>query len=393
MMTATPDDARFNASAPLLPGAVIGVFGSGQLGRMLALAARAMGYRIHTFSPERGSPTGQVADREVAAAYTDDAAVRDFVRHVDVVTFEFENVPASVAQIAAAAGKPVRPDGSVLYITQQRLREKEFLAAQGLPVTPFVAVAGEEELTTALARLGTPAVLKTAAFGYDGKGQVRIDRPADAAAAFAAIGRQPAILEAFVDFTHELSVVAARGVDGSFACWSLCENHHRHHILDLTLAPARVPAPVAEQATALARRVLAALDVVGVLCVELFLTGDGRLLINELAPRPHNSGHWTIEGAATSQFEQQARAVLGLPLGSTEQLRPAAMANLLGDLWAAGEPDWAAALAVPGVKLHLYGKEAARAGRKMGHLTAIGATIDEAAERALAARRALTARR
>jgi 5-(carboxyamino)imidazole ribonucleotide synthase len=315
------------------------------------------------------------------------------VRHVDVVTFEFENVPASVAQIAAAAGKPVRPGGRVLYITQQRLREKEFLAAQGLPVTPFAMVTTEEELNTALARLGTPAVLKTAAFGYDGKGQVRIDRPADAAAAFAAIGRQPAILEAFVNFTHELSVVAARGVDGGFACWSLCENHHRHHILDLTLAPARVPAAVAAQAAALAHQVLAALGVVGVLCVELFLTGDGLLLINELAPRPHNSGHWTIEGAATSQFEQQARAVLGLPLGATEQVRPAAMANLLGDLWAAGEPDWAAALAVPGVKLHLYGKEAARAGRKMGHLTAIGATIDEAAERVLAARRALTAGR
>ncbi|HRA64950.1 MAG TPA: 5-(carboxyamino)imidazole ribonucleotide synthase, partial [Caldilinea sp.] len=344
-----------NHKTILPPPAVIGVFGSGQLGRMLALAARRMGYRIHTFSPERHSPTGQIADREVCAAYDDLDAVRDFVRQVAVVTFEFENVAAEVAQVAAEEGVPVRPGGHVLHTTQQRLREKRFLAAAGLPVTPFADVTTEAELSAAIAQIGAPAVLKTAAFGYDGKGQARIDDATQALTAWEAIGRQEAILESFVDFERELSVVAARGLDGSFAHWGVIENAHRHHILDLSTAPAAVDPRVADAAVALARSVLAQLDVVGVLCVEMFLDHRGRLLINELAPRPHNSGHLTIEASATSQFEQQARAICGLPLGSTEMLRPAAMANLLGDLWEQGEPNWAAALAVSGVKLHLYG--------------------------------------
>ena len=374
---------------PILPPAVIGVFGSGQLGRMLALAARHMGYRIHTFSPECPSPTGQVADHAVCAPYEDLDAVADFVRHVDVVTFEFENVAAEVAAVAAAEGVPVRPGGWVLHTTQQRLREKQFLAGHGLPVTPFAPVADLDSLHAALADLGCPAILKTAAFGYDGKGQVRIDDPADpasAAAAWEAIGRQEAVLEAHVDFAAELSVVAARGVDGAFAHWGAIENRHRHHILDLSLAPAAVDPRIAAEAVELARTVLAQLDVVGVLCVELFLDRRGQLLINELAPRPHNSGHLTIDAAVTSQFEQQVRAICGLPLGSTELLRPAAMAQLLGDLWAGGEPDWAAACAHPNVKLHLYGKSAPRAGRKMGHLTALASTIAEAEQIVLAAR-------
>ncbi len=376
----------------LYPPAIIGVFGSGQLGRMLALAARAMGYRIHTFSPEQNSPTGQVADREVCAPYDDLDAVRDFVRQVDVVTFEFENVAAAVAQVAAEEGVPVRPGGHVLHTTQQRLREKSFLAGAGLPVTPFAKVQSQEELAAGLALVGTPAVLKTAAFGYDGKGQARIDDAAQAGAAWASIGRQEAILEGFVDFDREVSVVAARGLDGSFAHWGVIENVHSNHILDLSTAPAAVDPRTAQEAVNLARAVLEQLDVVGVLCVEMFLDRRGRLLINELAPRPHNSGHLTIEAAATSQFEQQARAICGLPLGSTELLRPAAMANLLGDLWDAGEPDWGAALAVPGVKLHLYGKQTPRIGRKMGHLTALAGTIEAARANVLRARAALTGR-
>lgn len=372
------------------PPAVIGVFGSGQLGRMLALAARAMGYRIHTFSPEQDSPTGQIADREVCAPYDDLDAVRDFVRRVDVVTFEFENVAAAVAQVAAEEGVPVRPGGHVLHTTQQRLREKSFLARAGLPVTPFAAVATEAELLAAVQQIGAPAVLKTAAFGYDGKGQARIDAPAQALAAWEAIGRQEAILESFVDFEREVSVVAARGVDGAFAHWGVIENVHRNHILDVSVAPAAVEPRIAAEAVELARAVLTQLDVVGVLCVEMFLDRRGRLLINELAPRPHNSGHLTIEASPTSQFEQQARAICGLPLGVTELLRPAAMANLLGDLWAQGEPNWAAALAVPGVKLHLYGKIAPRAGRKMGHLTALAGTIEAARAKVVQARAALS---
>ena len=388
-------------NVPILPGSTIGVFGSGQLGRMLALAARAMGYRIHTFSPERDSPTGQVADREVCAPYADLDAVRDFVRKVAVVTFEFENVAAEVAQVAEEEGVPARPGGWVLHTTQQRLREKQFLSGAGLPVTPFAAVRSLPDLEVALSALGTPAILKTAAFGYDGKGQVRIDPApggsdpgAAAALAWQAIGEHEAVLEALVEFACEVSVVAARGLDGSFVHWGVIENRHRNHILDLSLAPAAIDPRVAEEAVQLAQAALEQLDVVGVLCVEMFLDRRGRLLINELAPRPHNSGHLTVDASATSQFEQQLRAACGLPLGSTELLRPAAMANLLGDLWVVGdgacvEPDWAAALAFPGVKLHLYGKRDARAGRKMGHLTALASTMDDARDSALAAREAL----
>ena len=374
---------------PILPGATIGVFGSGQLGRMLALVARRMGYRVHTFSPERNSPTGQVADETTTAAYDNLDAVRRFVRSVDVVTFEFENVSAEVAQIAGEAGKPVRPGGWVLHTTQQRLREKRFLAQAGLPVADFVPVRSPEELVAGLAHLGTPAILKTAAFGYDGKGQVRIDTRAAAATAWATIGAQEAILEKFVAFEREVSVVAVRGVDGAYADYGVIENQHRQHILDLSLAPARIHPAVAGQATQLARTVMEKLDVIGVLCVEFFLTSDGQLLINELAPRPHNSGHLTIEAAVTSQFEQQVRAVCGLALGATTLLRPAVMANLLGDRWQKGEPNWAAALAYPQVKLHLYGKADARPGRKMGHLTALGETVEEALAVVQRAREAL----
>ncbi len=376
-------------SPPILPGATIGVLGSGQLGRMLALAARRMGYRVSTFSPDSGSPTGQVADHEIVAAYDDLDAVRAFAAGVQVVTFEFENVPA--ATVDALAGRvPVHPSGAVLYTTQHRLREKTFLAGAGLPVTPFCAVGSPAALQAALATLGCPAILKTAGFGYDGKGQVRIATPAAADAAFPLLDGQEALLEAFVDFACEVSVVAVRDAGGTFAHYGPIGNTHVQHILDLSVAPAALDPALADEAVALTRQVLEALDVVGVLCVEFFVTRAGRLLINELAPRPHNSGHFTVDACVTSQFEQQLRAVCGLPLGSTEILRPAAMANLLGGLWQAGEPDWIAACQHPEVKLHLYGKLEPRPGRKMGHLTATAETSAQAEKLVREARAALS---
>jgi 5-(carboxyamino)imidazole ribonucleotide synthase len=361
----------------ILPGAVIGVLGGGQLGRMFAIAARRMGYRVHTLSPDADTPTGQVADVEIIAPYEDLDAVRKFSAGVSVVTFEFENVPSATAE-AAGAHAPVRPSGSILHTTQHRLREKTFLSGAGFPLTPFLPVRTCSDLHSALERLGRPAVLKTADFGYDGKGQSLIGVGDDAEAAWRSIGGVEAVLEAFVDFERELSVVAARGGDGSFAHYGAIENTHRNRILDVSVAPARLAPSIAQEAVKIARGVLDALDVVGVLCVEFFLTRSGKLLINELAPRPHNSGHLTFDACVTSQFEQQLRAVCGLPLGSSELLRPAAMANLLGDLWEHGTPDWGAVCAFDTAKLHLYGKLTPRPGRKMGHITALAATADEA---------------
>jgi 5-(carboxyamino)imidazole ribonucleotide synthase len=373
---------------PILPGAAVGVLGSGQLGRMFAIAARRMGYRVHTLSPDFDTPTGQIADVEIIASYGDLDAIERFSRHVSVVTFEFENVPAETAE-AAARHAPVRPAGLVLHTTQHRLREKTFLANAGLPVTPFRAVRTSEELAQAVEDLGCPSILKTAGFGYDGKGQVRIASPDAAEDSWTSIGRVEAVLEKYIAFEREVSVVAARSMEGDYVDWGVMENSHRKHILDVTVSPARIAEPVARQAREIARTVLEKLEVVGVLCVEFFLEPSGNLMINELAPRPHNSGHLTFDASVTSQFEQQLRAVCGLPLGATEMLRPAAMANLLGDLWVHGEPDWAAACRVPNVKLHLYGKLEPRIGRKMGHLTALGGTAEEAQLAVIRARDAL----
>jgi len=375
--------------APILPGETIGVLGSGQLGRMFAIDARRMGYRVHTFSPDLDTPTGQIADVEVVAAYDDLGAVAKFARQVAVVTFEFENVPTATAQ-AAARCAPVRPEGSILHTTQQRIREKSFLRKAGLPTTPYREVRSLFDLQQAVFELGCPAVLKTAAFGYDGKGQVRIESPDQLAKAWAAVGQQESVLEAFIDFEREISVVAARAEDGQFVHYGAVENQHSRHILDVTVAPARVSDEVAGEAVEMARCVLERLGVVGVLCVEFFVTRDGKLLINELAPRPHNSGHLTVDACVTSQFEQQLRAVCGLPLGSTEMNRPAAMANILGDLWTNGEPNWRAACAFPDIKLHLYGKLEPRPGRKMGHLTALNSDPEEAYKTVVAARQALS---
>jgi len=374
-------------SGPLSPGATVGVLGSGQLGRMLALAARPMGYGVHVFSPEEDSPAGRVADREWVAPYDDLDAARAFAGAVDVVTLEFENIPAEIVE-EISGFVPVRPGLRALGTTQNRLREKRFLRGAGFPVAPFRAVPDRASLDAAIGEIGAPAVLKTAGFGYDGKGQTRISAPEDADAAWDALGGE-AVLEAWVDFEAELSVVAARGPDGDFRHYGAVRNTHDRHILDLTVAPAGVPPEVEEEAVEIAAGVFEGLGIVGTACVEFFLTRRGVLLVNEVAPRPHNSGHWTIEGAATSQFGQQLRAVCGLPLGSAHRPEPAAMANLLGDLWAGGEPDWPSALAVPGVSLHLYGKKEPRPGRKMGHLTARAPTPEEASRRVLDARKAL----
>jgi 5-(carboxyamino)imidazole ribonucleotide synthase len=360
----------------VLPGSLIGVLGSGQLGRMFAISARRLGYRVHTYSPDRDSPTGQIADEEIDAPYEDLDRVRQFASAVDVVTFEFENVPAATAE-AAAECTLVRPAGEVLHITQHRLREKTFLRQHGFPVTRFERIASPADLQCVVPGFG-PAILKTAGFGYDGKGQYRVKSLAEGEAAWNAMGRQEAVLEALVDFAAELSVIGVRGDDGDCVFYAASANAHVNGILDVSRAPAPFDAAVARKAEEITRGLLNQLNMVGVLCVEFFLTQTGELLVNELAPRPHNSGHLTIDACITSQFEQQLRAVCGLPLGSTEMLRPAAMANLLGDVWGDGEPDWLSALALPELKLHLYGKSDARPGRKMGHLTATSATATAA---------------
>jgi 5-(carboxyamino)imidazole ribonucleotide synthase len=365
---------------PILPNSTIGVFGSGQLGRMFAIEARKMGYRVHTFSPESDTPTGQVSDIETQASYDDLLEVRTFAQSVDVVTFEFENVPSATVE-AAAEFVEVYPRGEILHTTQNRLREKTFLSQNGFPVTPFRHVKDRGELETAVAELGVPCVLKTAGFGYDGKGQTNITEGTNLDEALAAIDNADAVLEAFVAFEKEISVVCARSRQGDFVHYGVIENEHANHILDVSFAPAIVSATVFEEAVAMARATADALDYVGTLCVELFLTADGKVLVNELAPRPHNSGHLTFDACVTSQFEQQLRAVCGLPLGSAEFYRSAAMANLLGELWEGGEPDWAAAVRQPETKLHLYGKLEPRRGRKMGHLTATADNVDEAVRR------------
>lgn len=377
------------SSPVLLPGSTIGVLGSGQLGRMFALSARRMGYRVHTFSPGDDTPMGQVADREAVGEYSDLEAVAEFAARVDAVTFEFENVPFEAAATAAEYG-PVRPGGRVLHVAQHRQREKDFLAGAGFPTAPFEHVPDRATLDHAIARLGTPCVLKTAGFGYDGKGQYVIKTPEQASQAWSAIGAGEAVLEGFVDFECEVSVVGARAMDGRFAHFGVTENRHRDHILDVSIADAVIDPAVAHEAVAMAQGVLDALDVVGVLCVEFFLGSDGTLRINELAPRPHNSGHFSFDACLTSQFEQQLRAVCGLPLGDTRRLRPSAMVNLLGDLWDDGMPDWQSALDDPELKLHLYGKSDARPGRKMGHLTCFGDDGEQAASKAIAARSRLT---
>ncbi len=354
----------------ILPGETLGVLGSGQLGRMFAIAARRMGYRVHVFSPDKDTPAGQVADVEIQSPYNDLEAVGRFARSVSVVTFEFENVPADAAE-SAARYVAVRPQGEVLQITQYRVREKAFLQRHGFPLTQFSVVQSLQDLRQSLEWIGCPAVLKTAGWGYDGKGQILIQDPHEADAAWQTLKASEAVLETFVDFDYELSVIVARGLDGAMVTYGPIENEHSNHILDVSCAPSGVPERIKAEALDIACALAMKLNVVGVLCVEFFMTCDGRLLVNELAPRPHNSGHLTIDAHVTCQFEQQVRAVCGLPLGSTRQNRPAAMANLLGDHLTSANARIETVLSWPAIKLHLYGKRELRSDRKMGHLTVL----------------------
>ncbi|MCH9655835.1 MAG: 5-(carboxyamino)imidazole ribonucleotide synthase [Planctomycetes bacterium] len=370
------------------PGSTLGMLGSGQLGRMFAIEARRLGYGVHVFSPESKTPTGQVADVEICAEYTDLEAVAEFAKNVDVISFEFENVLSETTETASKYA-PVRPGANVLHIAQNRIREKSELRDAGIPVTPFAVVRSVEELESALNELGCPAVLKSASSGYDGKGQVKIDSLEVAETAWNEVGSDETVLEAFIDYTCELSVVGVRGLDGEFAFYGPMKNDHVNHILDISVFPADVGDEISAEAIEITRAVFEHLDVVGVMCVEFFLTSDNRLMINEIAPRPHNSGHLTIDGHVTCQFEQQVRAICGLPLGSTQSLGPVAMANLLGDHWEAGPPNWNALKQFNDVKLHLYGKQESRIGRKMGHLTALAETPAGAIERVNQARAAI----
>ncbi len=377
--------------APLPPGSWIGILGGGQLGRMSAEAARRLGYRVRTYDPSPDACAAAVADEHVTAAWDDAAALDRFARGCGRITLEFENIPpAAVERLARSV--PCHPSAAALATCQNRRREKIFLREAGIPCAPFEVVASEAELPAALARIGRPAVLKTADFGYDGKGQAKISgEGADLAAAWSRMGGAAAVLEGWVPFDLEISVLVARRADGRAVAYEPAENLHRDHILHLSLSPARIAPGLAERAKALALEVASRLGLVGLLGVEMFVVGD-RILVNELAPRPHNSGHQTLDAHATSQFEQHIRAVCGLEPGDPSLLRPAAMVNLLGDLWKGGrEPDWSAVSRDPSARLHLYGKGRPAPGRKMGHVTVTAATVDEAASRAQAIHDALSA--
>lgn len=348
---------------PLPPGSTIGILGGGQLGRMSAMAAARLGYRAHVYAPEADSPGMQVAAARTVAAYGDAAALAGFAAAVDVVTFEFENVPA--AALAALEGQVAcRPGTGVLAIGQDRVREKRFLESVGVPVAPWAEVTDAASLRDAMARIGLPAVLKTTRLGYDGRGQAVLRHEAEAAPALARLAPHPLVLEAFVPFVAEVSAIAARGADGTLAVYDAVENRHRDHILDLSFAPARIPAAAAAAAAAQVRRVAEGLGLVGLVALEMFLLADGTLLGNEIAPRPHNSGHWTMDACLCGQFEQHVRAVAGLPLGTTDRHADAVMRNLIGP---EGLAAWPRLVASRGVAAHWYGKAEARPGRKLGH--------------------------
>ena len=382
--------SKSDHSGAILPGATLGILGSGQLGRMFAQAAARLGYRVHVYSPLADSPTEQVADQATVAEYDDIDELTKFANAIEVVTLEFENVPTTAVE-TLSQHVPVRPSGKVQFVVQNRLREKLFLQQAGVACAPFAEVTTAEQLADAVDKIGLPAVLKTAESGYDGKGQSKITTPAEASTAWTSVDQVPAVLEGWVAFQRELSILVARSPSGQVAIHGPLANDHVNHILDVSLFPLAELDPILDEAQQIGRKIVEALDLVGICCIEFFLTVDGQLLVNEIAPRPHNSGHLTIDACLTSQFEQQVRAICDLPLGSGESVVPAAMVNLLGELWEQGEPNWQAVLSDPQVHLHLYGKADPRAGRKMGHLTVLAGTVEEAAQRALAAREQLTA--
>ena len=348
----------------IAPGSTIGIMGNGQLGRMAALCAAELGYRVHVFGPGKDSPTAQVCDKATVADYTDFTALKEFANSVDVVTFEFENVPYDAVKLLSGI-VPVRPGWQCLHISQNRLREKTFCNEHGVGTAPFAAVRSLADLEEAVAKLGRPSVLKTTEMGYDGKGQVKITADTNLASAWVDMQDNEAILEGFVDFERELSVIVARGIDGKMACFCPVENRHANHILDVTIAPAQIRPALRAEAEKIAKTLAEKMEFIGLLAVEMFVTRDGKLLVNEVAPRPHNSGHWTIDACVTSQFEQFIRAVCGLPLGDPANHSDAEMKNLLGEDIEA----WQAILSDPDAKLHLYGKAEAKPGRKMGHVT------------------------
>jgi 5-(carboxyamino)imidazole ribonucleotide synthase len=374
----------------ILPGATLGLLGGGQLGRMFTIRARTMGYRVLVLDPDPLSPAGSLADRHLCSPYLDPTALAELGEEAAVVTTEFENVPAEALRQLARHCE-VWPPVTAVMTTQDRGSEKAFLAANGIATAPFVPVASPDEAAGAWEAIGPPAILKTARLGYDGKGQAVVESREQVIAAFDRFGQVPCVLERKLDLTRELSVVLARGTDRGMAVYPVGENVHVDGILDTTMVPARVSGTLAAAATALAVRVAEHLDYVGVLGVEMFVTEGDQLWVNEIAPRPHNTGHYTLDACVTDQFEQQVRAVCGLPLGQPDLMRPVAMANLLGDLWIGGPPAWDRALAVPGVALHLYGKREPRPGRKMGHLNCVADTPELALARVVDARSALVA--
>lgn len=369
----------------ILPGATLGVLGGGQLGRMFTAEALRMGYRVLVVDPDPDAPAAQLAQYHVARSWTDPEAIAEVADRCAAVTIEFENVPADVLR-ALVAHLPVHPRADAVATTQDRIIEKSFLRNLGIATAAWAPIDDVPEIGEAWSAIGGgPAIVKTSRLGYDGKGQQVVESPAALLAAWNAFGGVRCILERRVELEREISVMVARGADGAIVTWPVAENVHRNGILHSTIVPALVPDAIAAEARDIAEWIVAALDYVGVMGVECFVADGGRVLVNELAPRPHNSGHWTLDACATSQFEQQVRCLAGLPLGDTTALSPVAMVNLLGDLWANGEPRWDRVMAVPGVRLHLYGKEHPRPGRKMGHLTAVGETGAIALERALTA--------
>jgi 5-(carboxyamino)imidazole ribonucleotide synthase len=371
----------------ILPGATVGLLGGGQLGRMFTAAARTLGYGVTVVDPDRHSPAAEFATAHLATEYTDPGSLDELARTCAAVTTEFENAPAAALD-ALAAKILVRPSGSAVAVAQDRRREKGFFRDHGFPVGAFAVIEGEADIDRALGSVKLPALLKTARFGYDGKGQARVDSRADIARVFSEWKAVPCILEELLKLEREVSVVLARGSDGEEEAFPVVENRHARGILDLSIAPARIPDALAKQAIDLAKRLATELDYVGVLAVEMFVVG-GKLLLNEIAPRPHNSGHYTIDACRSSQFEQQVRVLCGLPLGDPSQHTPAVMVNLLGDIWSGGEPQWEAVLRHRGAHLHLYGKREARPGRKMGHVTVCEPSLERALSVALEIRAAL----
>jgi len=364
------------ASQAIQPGKTIGVLGGGQLGRMLAQAANRLGYRVQIFEPQEDCPAGAAAYREVNAPYEDLAALTDFARGCDVITFEFENVPAASLQ-AIESLAVLRPHWNVLWTSQNRSREKRWLRDNGFPHAKF---AEGTDVAAGIRDVGVPCVVKTADFGYDGKGQLKVMTEADIPAAVQKFAGQAVVIEQFVDFACEVSAVVARSPNAAVRVFPIAENIHTNHILDFSIVPARVAPAVAAAAEKLARLIAEKINLVGVMGVEFFVTKAGEVLVNELAPRTHNSGHWTLDACMTSQFEQQVRAICGLPLGAVTLQSPVVMVNILGDAWAQGEPSWDALLAQPNVRLHLYGKTDPRPGRKMGHFTVLARDADMALE-------------